>query len=142
LEVTKHEAERVIDTTQTEWGRTTITEIEFFPSTDGGEHTDIDFPEDSEVPYGSIGGIKKLRRTVIESETEAKGISYYSDKVDTERSADVYATSEETFDETREPPPSLGWKAVTYFICGSIGLLVLLTPVIFLLKGKGLFRKN
>lgn len=72
------ETETFTDTTKTESGKVTITEIEFFPPASGGDSLGNHAPVINLLDIGNVanaGAVKSIRQTVIESETVQKGES-------------------------------------------------------------------
>ena len=129
-------SERITDTTKTETGKVTITEIEFFPP------APIDGVRDSlgntavTTPFvnldlqniGNItnaGAVKSIRQTVIESESVQKGESRESEEKDesgTETSVAV-KTDESTVDKVIEAPKPNCVKYIFYLALLAVGVL-------------------
>lgn len=144
------QTEKVVDTTRTEHGKVTITEIEFFPPTEIEQpQPEPDKPKDSDnkvadepkktqptttasVDLANVGkvqgAVKSIKQTVIESDVEEKGKSEESSESnETESAATVTKTTEST-DKNQEPTPDpYRWRYIFF-----IALLLYLkrTPIV------------
>src|SRR3712207_2885430 len=74
-EVGKAERESVVDTTRTEQGKITITEIEFFNPVPNDTTAKVVLSN-----IGRLSGVKSIKQTVIESQVEQKGESRETEK--------------------------------------------------------------
>ena len=149
------QTEKMVDTTRTEHGKVTITEIEFFPPTEIEQpQPEPDKPKDSDnkvadeskktqptttasVDLANVGkvqgAVKSIKQTVIESDVEEKGKSEESSESnETESAATVTKTTEST-DKNQEPTPDpYRWRYI--FFIALLGVAVLLylkrTPIV------------
>lgn len=131
----KNVTNKTVDTTRTEYGKITITEIEFFPvipdappiaddvrvvdtakSTPARPSANIDLQD-----IGKINGaVKSIKQTVIESEIEAKGESKEASDQEQSKSNANVSRQETESQKLQEPTPDpYRWRYVFY-----IGLLV------------------
>lgn len=144
--------EKVVDTTRTEHGKVTITEIEFYPLTTTQPQGELANHKDSSKntsnktkPMASIelndigkmqGVVKSIRQTVIQSDVQEKGESKESRESDNSENA---ATKQETnMDKQQEPTPDpKRWRYIFYIIAiGALALLYLKrVPVLNWIKG-------
>lgn len=138
-ENSNQKTEKVVDTTKTESGKITITEIEFYPPTDNCETQDkdtvnniatngdskADKPKatnvgDIHLPnVGSIqnAAIKSIKQTTIESNLEQKGESKETNENDTSKSEAVISkTSQSSVEETTPAPDPYRWRYIFYIL--------------------------
>lgn len=132
-----------IDTTKTESGKVTITEITFFP--DAGKQSDTtanvpaendnNAPIELELPGGGKvkgnGSIQSIRQTVIETMTEEKGESRETEKSEeSENHTSVAAAINDSSQEkvTEAPKPNR-LKYVFYILALAVAVLVYLKRV-------------
>lgn len=153
--VVSEQTEKVVDTTRTEHGKVTITEIEFFPPTEIEQpQPEPDKPKDSDnkvadepkktqptttasVDLANIGkvqgAVKSIKQTVIESDVEEKGKSEESSESnETESAATVTKTTEST-DKNQEPTPDpYRWRYIFFIALLGVALLLYLkrTPIV------------
>ena len=153
--VVNEQTEKVVDTTRTEHGKVTITEIEFFPPTEIEQpQPEPDKPKDSDnkvadepkktqptttasVDLANVGkvqgAVKSIKQTVIESDVEEKGKSEESSESnETESAATVTKTTEST-DKNQEPTPDpYRWRYIFFIALLSVALLLYLkrTPIV------------
>lgn len=138
-ESSNQKTEKVVDTTKTENGKITITEIEFYPPTNNCDNqgkdtvnniaTDgnskADKPKETNVGnihlpnVGSIqnAAIKSIKQTTIESNLEQKGESKETNENDTSKSeAVVSKTSQSSVEETMPAPDPYRWRYIFYIL--------------------------
>lgn len=153
--VVSEQTEKVVDTTRTEHGKVTITEIEFFPPTEIEQpQPEPDKPKDSDnkiadepkktqptttasVDLANVGkvqgAVKSIKQTVIESDVEEKGKSEESSESnETESAATVTKTTEST-DKNQEPTPDpYRWRYIFFIALLGVALLLYLkrTPIV------------
>ena len=153
--VVSEQTEKVVDTTRTEHGKVTITEIEFFPPTkieqpqpEPGKSKDsdnkvADEPKKTQptttasVDLANVGkvqgAVKSIKQTVIESDVEEKGKSEESSESnETESAATVTKTTEST-DKNQEPTPDpYRWRYIFFIALLGVALLLYLkrTPIV------------
>lgn len=146
-ETTKHESEKVVDTTRTEHGKVVITEIIFDTPPVVSPASEIpdaralpdkavnDAPDNERTnPTASVeisgfgkvsGNIKAIRQTVIESDNETKGQSKESDKQEESKCNANVTVAETTHEQTTEPAPDpKRWRYAFYIV--AVGAVVLL----------------
>ena len=133
-------AEKVVDTTKTESGKVTITEIEFYPPSDCQHNKDMaseapkaDNPNGSnvgEINLPNVGNIKdaaikSIKQTTIESEKEQKGESKESNESDNSKNqATLSNTSQSGTEESTTAPDPYRWRYIFYILLiVAIGLL-------------------
>lgn len=149
---------KIIDTTRTEHGKVTITEIEFFPppppiledakprkledSPKKVENTDESKPTktaDVEMPgVGKVkGAVKSIKQTVIESDVEEKGESKESEKQEQCKS-EANAIREESDIQLKESPAPdpYRWRYAFYLslLCVAVLLYLKRTPILNWIK--------
>lgn len=147
------QTEKVVDTTRTEHGKVTITEIEFFPPTEieqpqpePDKPKKKDKPKDSDnkvadepkktqptttasVDLANVGkvqgAVKSIKQTVIESDVEEKGESKeLSESNETESAATVTKATESTDKQQEQTPDPYRWRYI--FFIALLGVAVLL----------------
>lgn len=147
-EVTE-QTEKVVDTTRTEHGKVTITEIEFYPPTtieqpqgelakDSGKKVADELkptePQPTPKPTASVdldnigkvqGVVKSIKQTVIETDVEQKGESKESsESKESENAATVLKNETNTEKQQETPPDPYRWRYIFYIAL--IGMAVLL----------------
>ena len=151
--VVSEQTEKVVDTTRTEHGKVTITEIEFFPPTEieqpqpePDKPKKKDKPKDSDTKVadepkktqppttasvdlsnvGKVqGAVKSIKQTVIESDVEEKGESKESSESNETESAATVTKATESTDKQQEPTPDpYRWRYI--FFIALLGVAVLL----------------
>ena len=156
---TSEQTNKIVDTTRTEQGKITITEIEFFPPTveDSDAQKLEDFTqtfkdlEDDNYRnmdtrpqattnanvnvqnFGNVkGSVKSIKQTVIESNVEQKGESEESSgKQESESSANV-AKVEESTDKQQEPTPDpYRWRYIFFIALLFVAVLLYLKRTTF-----------
>lgn len=158
--VSSEQTNKIVDTTRTEQGKITITEIEFFPPTVADAEPkledftktfkdleDENFESMDTSPkatttnanvdvqnFGNIkGSVKSIKQTVIESDVEEKGKSEESSESnETESAATVTKTTEST-DKNQEPTPDpYRWRYIFFIALLGVALLLYLkrTPIV------------
>lgn len=133
-------AEKVVDTTKTESGKVTITEIEFYPPSDCQHNKDMaseapkaDNPNGSnvgEINLPNVGNIKdaaikSIKQTTIDLEKEQKGESKESNESDNSKNqATISNTSQSGTEESTTAPDPYRWRYIFYILLiVAIGLL-------------------
>ena len=136
--------QRAIDTTRTETGKVTITEIEFFPPTEIEQpQPEPDKPKKTQPPttasvdlsnVGKVqGAVKSIKQTVIESDVEEKGESKESSESnETESAATVTKATESTDKQQEQPPDPYRWRYIFFIALLSVSVLLYLkrTPIV------------
>lgn len=154
------QTEKVVDTTRTEHGKVTITEIEFFPPEIEQPQPEPDKPKKKDKPKDSDtrvadepkktqppttasvdlsnvgkvqGAVKSIKQTVIESDVEEKGESKESSESNETESAATVTKATESTDKQQEPTPDpYRWRYI--FFIALLGVAVLLylkrTPIV------------
>lgn len=148
--------DKFVDTTRTQYGKVTITEIDFYPplpdkandvgaAVDNGKRIDTASRETPPYPanadlhnVGNIkGAVKSIKQTVIESNVEEKGESKESsESTETENSANV-GRNETDVQESQEPTPDpYRWRYIFYLSLIAVAVLLYLkrTPIINWIK--------
>ena len=152
--VVSEQTKRMVDTTRTEHGKVTITEIEFFQPTEieqpqqehnkpkDSDSKDANKLKKTQPPTTSVrlanvgkvkGAVKSIKQTVIESDIEEKGESKESSESnETESAATVTKTTEST-DKNQEPTPDhYRWRYIFFTALLGVTLLLYLkrTPIV------------
>ena len=153
--VSSEQTNKIVDTTRTEQGKITITEIEFFPPTEieqpqpkptkpkDSDNKVADEPKKTQptttasVDLANVGkvqgAVKSIKQTVIESDVEEKGKSEESSESnETESAATVTKTTEST-DKNQEPTPDpYRWRYIFFIALLGVALLLYLkrTPIV------------
>lgn len=115
--------EKAIDTTKTESGKITITEIEFYPPTllpdvpmSGNEETTPCFEIDG-VGKVKGGNVKHIKQTTIEKKSEQKGKSNESSESEKIQSTVVATKSNQTSQiQTSPAPDPYRWRYIFYIL--------------------------
>lgn len=153
--VVSEQTEKVVDTTRTEHGKVTITEIEFFPPTEIEQpQPEPDKPKDSDnkvadelkktqptttasVDLANVGkvqgAVKSIKQTVIESDVEEKGKSEESSESEESESAATVTKTTESTDKNQEPTPDpYRWRYIFFIALLGVALLLYLkrTPIV------------
>lgn len=153
--VVSEQTEKVVDTTRTEHGKVTITEIEFFPPTEIEQtQPEPDKPKDSDnrvadepkktqptttasVDLANVGkvqgAVKSIKQTVIESDVEEKGKSEESSETNEIESAATVTKTTESTDKNQEPTPDpYRWRYIFFIALLGVALLLYLkrTPIV------------
>ena len=147
-EVTE-QTEKVVDTTQTEHGKVTITEIEFYPPTtieqpqgelakDSGKKV-ADEPQPTPKPTASVdldnigkvqGVVKSIKQTVIETDVEQKGESKESSESKESENAATVLKNETNTEKQQEPTPDpYRWRYIFYIALIGVAALLYLKRV-------------
>jgi hypothetical protein len=152
-EVTE-QTEKVVDTTRTEHGKVTITEIEFYPPTtieqpqgklakDSGKKV-ADEPKPTEPqptpkPTASVdldnigkvqGVVKSIKQTVIETDVEQKGESKESSESKESENAATVLKNETNTEKQQEPTPDpYRWRYIFYIALIGVAALLYLKRV-------------
>lgn len=133
---TEKATERFVDTTRTENGKVTITEIEFFTPSDTMDDVNQGNRQSAEIDLHDVGKVKgtvkSIRQTVIESEVVDKGESREAEQSKDTESVATLAKSEEALQKIQEPTPDpYRWRYIFY-----LSLLVFAAVVVLYLKRK------
>ncbi len=153
--VVSEQTEKVVDTTRTEHGKVTITEIEFFSPTEIEQpQPEPDKPKDSDnkvadepkktqptttasVDLANVGkvqgAVKSIKQTVIESDVEEKGKSEESSESNETKSAATVTKTTESTDKNQEPTPDpYRWRYIFFIALLGVALLLYLkrTPIV------------
>ena len=152
--VVSEQTKKMVDTTRTEHGKVTITEIEFFQPTEikqpQQEHnkpkgsdskaanklkktqpltTSIDLANVGKVH----GAVKSIKQTLIESDVEEKGKSKESSESNENESAATVTKTTESADKNQEPTPDpYRWRYIFFIALLGVALLLYLkrTPIV------------
>lgn len=113
--------EKAIDTTKTEDGKITITEIEFFPNVNKSDtiKSAINVGGLNIANVGSIknAAIKSIKQTTIEKKSEQKGKSYESSESEKIQSTVVATKSNQTSQiQTSPAPDPYRWRYIFYIL--------------------------
>jgi hypothetical protein len=128
-EVQSTSTDKLIDTTKTDKGKITITEIEFYPPTESAESKPLDEKQSSKpstnvsglsLPnVGNIGNaaIKSIKQTTIEAESEKKGESKESSSTNHQKNEAVVAKNEKAIQSEVMPAPDpYRWRYIFYIM--------------------------
>lgn len=134
-----------IDTTRTEQGKVTITEIVFetspcaAPDTTTADKGQLPIRARPETPVASVdlpgiglvqGNIKSIRQTVIENNVEVKGQSTDSNKQKESKSNANATRTEENNTVKEQPAPDPNrWKYISFIIAAALIVLLYLKRV-------------
>ena len=146
--VVSEQTKRMVDTTRTEHGKVTITEIEFFQPTEIEQpQQEHNKPKDSDSkaanklkktqpPTTSIdlanvgkvhGAVKSIKQTLIESDVEEKGKSKESSESNENESASTVIKTAESTDKNQEPTPDpYRWRYIFFIALLGVALLLYL----------------
>lgn len=148
-----HKSERVIDTTRTEYGKITITEVEFYPPfptvkpeqpadkrnryAKAFQKADSLFDAEHRKPNYRLpnaghvqGAIKRVKQTQIETGVEEKGESKESEESKEREQATSLARNEETKQMQQEPAPDpYRWRYFFYISLIAVAVLLYLKRV-------------
>lgn len=152
-EVTE-QTEKVVDTTRTEHGKVTITEIEFYPPTtieqpqgelakDSGKKVANEpkpnEPQPTPKPTASVdldnigkvqGVVKSIKQTVIETDVEQKGESKESSESKESENAATVLKNETNTEKQHEPTPDpYRWRYIFYIALIGVAVLLYLKRV-------------
>lgn len=153
-EVGKAERESVVDTTRTEQGKITITEIEFFPPTEieqpqpepekskkKDKHKDSHPPTTASIDLSNVGkiqgAVKSIKQTVIESQVEQKGESRDTEKQEQFKSNANVLREESDIQKKEAPAPDpYRWRYAFYISSLFVAVLLYLkhTPILNWIK--------
>lgn len=142
-EVEKTDLAKYIDTTRSEHGKITITEIEFehpVPPLDTSTRKSDDAPASTPTPtamtkatlenVGEFTGVKSIRQTLIESNVEEKGESRETEKQEQSKSEANAAREESDIQIDQEPTPDPHrWRYIFYISLLFVALLLYLKRV-------------
>lgn len=149
------QTEKMVDTTRTEHGKVTITEIEFFPPTEIEQpQPEPDKPKDSDnkiadepkktqptttasVDLSNVGkvqgAVKSIKQTVVESDVEEKGESKESSESNETESAATVTKATESTDKQQEPTSDpYRWRYIFFIalLCVAVLLYLKRTPIV------------
>src|SRR3712207_2917203 len=131
-EVGKAERESVVDTTRTEQGKSTITEIEFFNPVPNDTTAKVVLSN-----IGRLTGVKSIKQTVIESQVEQKGESRETEKQEQCKS-NANVLREESNIQKKEAPTldPYRWRYAFYISLLFVAVLLYLkhTPILNWIK--------
>ena len=153
--VVSEQTKKMVDTTRTEHGKVTITEIEFFLPTEIEQpQQEHNKPKDSDsnilnklkktrptttasVDLSNVGkvqgAVKSIKQTVIESDVEEKGKSEESSESNENESAATVTKTTESTDKNQEPTPDpYRWRYIFFIALLGVALLLYLkrTPIV------------
>jgi hypothetical protein len=148
--------DKFVDTTRTQQGKITITEIDFYPpmpdnindvvSVDSGKRDDTSsratpqsYPANADLHnVGNIkGAVKSIKQTVIESNVEEKGENKESSESKETESAANVGRNETNVQQSQEPTPDpYRWRYIFYISLIAVAVLLYLkrTPIINWIK--------
>lgn len=139
-------SKKVIDTTKTEKGKITITEIEFFPPNYVGEEPGVENNkiDPSKIPkQGVKNAIKSIKQTTIESEKEEKG---QSEETQTSNSTNDEATisnkRKDIQQEIAPAPDPYKWRYIFYLASLIVGVLLYLNRTTVVRTIKNFFKRR
>ena len=153
--VVSEQTKKMVDTTRTEHGKVTITEIEFFLPTEIEQpQQEHNKPKDSDsnilnklkktrptttasVDLSNVGkvqgAVKSIKQAVIESDVEEKGKSEESSESNENESAATVTKTTESTDKNQEPTPDpYRWRYIFFIALLGVALLLYLkrTPIV------------
>lgn len=145
--------EKVVDTTRTEHGKVTITEIEFYPPTATEPQGELANRKDSSAKASKVtkpmsnvelneigkmqGVVKSIRQTVIQSDVQEKGESKESSESDNSENSATLSRQETSMDKQQEPTPDpYRWRYIFYTALVFVAVLLYLkrTPIVNWIK--------
>ena len=157
--VVSEQTKRMVDTTRTEHGKVTITEIEFFQPTEIEQpQQEHNKPKDSDskaanklkktqpttttsVDLSNVGkvqgAVKSIKQTVIESDVEENGKSEESSESNENESAATVTKTTESTDKNQEPTPDpYRWRYIFFIALLGVALLLYLkrTQIVNLIR--------
>ena len=157
--VVSEQTKRMVDTTRTEHGKVTITEIEFFQPTEIEQpQQEHNKPKDSDskaanklkktqpttttsVDLSNVGkvqgAVKSIKQTLIESDVEENGKSKESSESNENESASTVIKTAESTDKNKEPTPDpYRWRYIFFIALLGVALLLYLkrTQIVNLIR--------
>lgn len=145
--------EKVVDTTRTEHGKVTITEIEFYPPTATEPQGKLANCKDSSTKASSVtkpmanvelneigkmqGVVKSIRQTVIQSDVRENGESKEANESDNSENSATLSRQETSMDKQQEPTPDpYRWRYIFYTALVFVAVLLYLkrTPIVNWIK--------
>ena len=157
--VVSEQTKRMVDTTRTEHGKVTITEIEFFQPTEIEQpQQEHNKPKDSDskaanklkktqpttttsVDLSNVGkvqgAVKSIKQMVIESNVEENGKSKESSESNENESASTVIKTAESTDKNKEPTPDpYRWRYIFFIALLGVALLLYLkrTQIVNLIR--------
>lgn len=139
-------SKKTIDTTKTEKGKITITEIEFFPPNYGGAEPGVDNNkiDPSKIPkQGVNNAIKSIKQTTIESEKEENGQSEETQSSNiTNDEAMVSHSRKDIQQEIAPAPDPYKWRYIFYLSLLIVGVLLYLNRTTVVRTIKNFFKRR
>lgn len=145
--------EKVVDTTRTEHGKVTITEIEFYPPTATEPQGKLANRKDSSPKASSVtkpmanvdlngigkmqGMVKSIRQTVIQSDVRENGESKEANESDNSENSATLSRQETSMDKQQAPTPDpYRWRHIFYTALVFVAILLYLkrTPIVNWIK--------
>lgn len=145
--------EKVVDTTRTEHGKVTITEIEFYQPTATEPQGKLANRKDSSTKASSVtkpianvelneigkmqGVVKSIRQTVIQSDVRENGESKEANESDNSENSATLSRQETSMDKQQEPTPDpYRWRYIFYTALVFVAVLLYLkrTPIVNWIK--------
>lgn len=145
--------EKVVDTTRTEHGKVTITEIEFYPPTATEPQGKLANRKDSSTKASSVtkpmanvelneigkmqGMVKSIRQTVIQSDVRENGESKEANESDNSENSATLSRQETSMDKQQAPTPDpYRWRHIFYTALVFVAILLYLkrTPIVNWIK--------
>jgi hypothetical protein len=145
--------EKVVDTTRTEHGKVTITEIEFYSPTATEPQGKTCQSQDSSTKASSVtkpmanvelneigkmqGMVKSIRQTVIQSDVRENGESKEANESDNSENSATLSRQETSMDKQQEPTPDpYRWRYIFYTALVFVAILLYLkrTPIVNWIK--------
>lgn len=135
--------EKVVDTTRTEHGKVTITEIEFYPPTATEPQGKLANRKDSSTKASSVtkpmanvelngigkmqGMVKSIRQTVIQSDVRENGESKEANESDNSENSATLSRQETSMDKQQAPTPDpYRWRHIFYTALVFVAILLYL----------------
>lgn len=157
--VVSEQTQMMVDTTRTEHGKVTVTEIEFFPPVEieqpQQEHSKPKYSDSNianelkktqptttaSVDLANVGkvqgAVKSIKQTVIESDIEERGKSEESSESNENESTTTVTTTTESTDKNQEPTPDpYRWRYIFFIALFGVALLLYLkrTKIVNLIR--------
>lgn len=145
--------EKVVDTTRTEHGKVTITEIEFYPPTATEPQGKLANRKDSSTKASSVtkpmanvelngigkmqGMVKSIQQTVIQSDVRENGESKEANESDNSENSATLSRQETSMDKQQAPTPDpYRWRHIFYTALVFVAILLYLkrTPIVNWIK--------
>ena len=145
--------EKVVDTTRTEHGKVTITEIEFYPPTATEPQGKLANRKYSSTKASSVtkpmanvelngigkmqGMVKSIQQTVIQSDVRENGESKEANESDNSENSATLSRQETSMDKQQAPTPDpYRWRHIFYTALVFVAILLYLkrTPIVNWIK--------